>query len=188
MTKIVVSLSSNRDKLGQLTYYDLTGLAVGNPYWVLGRADRGYAKVKGDNPTADPLKRYGNTPTGIYSVTGILPTGDGTQLTPTHSYGPNGALNLLPKSGQALQAATSGQRTGLLVHGGDLFPNATLLRPTHGCIRMSNDDIAALITAMTNSGALFPFDLEVNEDFTGSPPDILIGDDPNPDPTSDPPL
>jgi hypothetical protein len=188
--QIKVSISSNRNMLGQLSLYDITGLIAAGPYWVLARADYAYAKSKG-NDGADPLKVYGNTPTGTYSVVRIEPCGDDApSLNSSRSYGVNGALVLVPTAGDALAAKENGGRTGLLAHGGDLSPSTpgnTLLRSTHGCIRMANADVATLTKVLNTSGVVFPFDLLVAEDFDGTPPDIVIGDDPSPDDTPDPP-
>lgn len=90
------------------------------------------------NPTRDPLKFRGDTPTGRYASTFIthLPkpvTGIGTlwiTLDPDNFY----------DGSQARQAELKG-RTGLGVHGGR---GNTVLMATHGCVRLLDKDMADL--------------------------------------------
>ncbi len=75
------------------------------------------------------------------------------------SFGPHQRLDLTPTGGNALQALKNG-RAGLQVHGGD--PSAAGgLRPTHGCIRLSDEDQAKLIGLVQEAGG--ECDLEVIE-------------------------
>ena len=105
---------------------------VGMP--CLGQSDK-LAATKHGNPDRDPLKPYGNTPTGIYNGTVTVAGAN------TRSYGPNKRILLTPVSGDALLAKT---RWGLMIHGGDTKPNGDL-RVTHGCIRVSNESMEVLI-------------------------------------------
>jgi len=103
----------------------------------LGRGNRG----QGDTS----LLNEGNTPTGIYTATG-LESAAGRDL---KKYGPWGAVRLKPVGGQALLAERIGHRSGLLIHGGSLgstgyWRGEGALRATHGCIRLSNEDIRRL--------------------------------------------
>jgi lipoprotein-anchoring transpeptidase ErfK/SrfK len=99
----------------------------------------------------------GNTPSGTYEVTQIHNTSAWDQK----SYGPNGALRLKPVSGNALAAETQSGRKGLLIHGGSpggegywRHKQASDLRATHGCVRLSDHDMgrlaAILLTAQTD--------------------------------------
>jgi hypothetical protein len=142
-----VELSSDRDQTGALTLKDSSGTTLAGPFSVFGRSDTGIAAAHG-NAGRDPLQPYGDTPTGTFNIPRGIATGTGQYS--NHSYGPNGALVLVPSGGQALDAAANG-RTGLLIHGGD--PGATgNLRATHGCLRLSNDDVARLFAAILAAG------------------------------------
>jgi hypothetical protein len=88
---------------------------------------------------------YGDTPTGTYAILGLEATGDGTNRA-SHNYEPNGAIRLNPTDGDAATAAALG-REYLLIHGGDPNPSG-LLRPTNGCIRLSNPDMVSLLNAI----------------------------------------
>ena len=79
----------------------------------------------------------------------IEDTGDGTVYS-KRSYGPHAAIVLNPTSGDALTAKNRG-RTGLLIHSG--APGASgKLRATHGCIRLSDEDMASLLQAIDQAG------------------------------------
>ena len=59
-------------------------------------------------------------------------------------FGPHGKVVLDPEGGPALEAKRNG-RYGLLIHGGRLSP-AQRLRPTYGCLRVADADMARLVT------------------------------------------
>lgn len=132
-----VTFSTDRFLSGVLEVrHGLLGTSLGR-FEALGRGSRG----RGDTQ----LLERGNTPTGLYRVTQLVDTSDWAQ----RSYGPHGALRLEPLAGAAADAAALG-RAGILIHGGALGgPTSTRgpgeLRPTLGCIRLSNDDLLALI-------------------------------------------
>jgi len=81
----------------------------------------------------------GNTPTGTYQGDAIRDTSSWNQ----RSYGPWGAVHLRPIGGDALAAEALGRR-GLLIHGGDPGVHSAL-RPTYGCLRLSNADMKDLV-------------------------------------------
>jgi hypothetical protein len=139
---ITIQVSKDRERPGQLSVGDFAC-----PCLCL--ADRAAAEAAG-NPSRNPLLEDGDTPAGRYMAV------VGTVKTPEHSYGLNPVIRLIPASGDALGS----ERTGLLVHGGP--PNASgQLRPTHGCIRVADDDQAELVRRMNlNCGRAF---LEVVE-------------------------
>jgi len=181
MPSIDVQLPTDRTKLGTVRLIGDDGTVIAGPFNAYGKADGGTAAANG-NASRNPLFPFGDTPTGGYAVPGLEATGDGTGRS-THSYGPNGAIRLNPTSGDALTAAGLG-RQYLLIHGGDLNAN-NRLRPTNGCIRLSNDDMAALlnaiavesqITAPPNTCAVDPVDVFVSDGGTddgydeGDPP------------------
>lgn len=142
-----VEFSSDRDQIGSLVLLK-RGARVAGPFKAYGRSDTQRA-VAHQNPTRDPKKLYGDTPTGTYAIPRAIATGPGTAYN-SHSYGKNGALVLVPATGDAALAAANG-RVGLLIHGGDPGSNGRL-RATHGCIRLANSDMAALMAAIIASG------------------------------------
>lgn len=151
--RIEVVLSKARTFPGTLSaFIDAPGTStVLGPMACLGKADN-YAATQHQNPTRDPLRAYGNTPTGQYRCTlePAAPSDPGD----LRSYGPNKRILLTPTGGQALRAANAGDpgepddghRAGLMIHGGAPGDRGGL-RPTHGCLRLSNDDMAALVAA-----------------------------------------
>jgi hypothetical protein len=145
--RIVVELPLDRTKAGTLLLTDDAGNTLAGPYDVLGKSDNATAASHG-NPSRDPLLPYGDTPEGIYDVSHAVATGAGTNFS-EHSYGLFGGLVLQPVSGDALAAAAAG-RIGLMVHSGDPGPTNPL-RPTHGCLRLSNDSMNALMQALSSA-------------------------------------
>lgn len=139
---IRVGLHSDRTRIGSLSLYDSSGTRLAGPFPALGKADSTAAKNHG-NSARNPLLPYGDTPSGSYAADRLLRTGIGTGYR-DRSYGPNGAIRLIPTSGDAALAA---DRTGLLIHSGDPSSNGGL-RPTNGCIRLSNADMASLVAAI----------------------------------------
>ena len=106
----------------------------------LARSDQSAADSVG-NPTRDPLKQMGDLPYGTYTLT------LGGVETPRRSYGPTPVIHLTPTGGDALTAAQNG-RAGLLIHGGDYADDGHSLRPTHGCMRLADRDMAWLVTGI----------------------------------------
>jgi len=92
---------------------------------VLGRGKRG----RGVFATS------GDTPTGSYGGEVFQDTSSWNQ----RSYGPWGAVRLRPMGGDAILAEAFG-RDGLLIHGGASRASGRL-RPTYGCLRVSNEDM-----------------------------------------------
>jgi len=126
---IKITLPKDRTKLGVLEIEN-------KKFKCYGKADNAGA-IKRNNPTRDPLKLFGDTPTGTYKcyVTG--------PLSPPRTYGPHKVIYLGPEKGQCKKAEVNG-RSGLLIHGGDLGTKGNL-RPTFGCIRVSNEDMKKIL-------------------------------------------
>lgn len=139
--RIKVELPPDRARCGRLTLLDARGRIAAGPFRACGVADQLTAAAHG-NPTRSPLGLYGDTPTGGYRVVHVFKVGDGTSYR-APSYGDYAAIRLEPVSDDAKVAATVG-RTGLLIHGGASGKNGRL-RPTNGCIRLSNADIRVLV-------------------------------------------
>lgn len=118
--------------------YNSGGSLVFGPVEALGRSEYDYS----------PTEIYGNTPTGEYTAKLAPPRTD----TAAHrrTYGMHGIVEMDPISGQALVAKNNG-RTGLWIHGG--APSSTGgLRPTHGCVRLSEDSQEGLVQAIKQAG------------------------------------
>lgn len=108
----------------------------------LGKADNAAAARVG-NPTRDPVNRNGDTPLGRYKAVWESPPRNPTAAY-LRSYGPYGFIRLIPLSGQAAKAALEGKRKGLGLHGGALNARGEL-RPTHGCIRVTDGDMVRIV-------------------------------------------
>ena len=147
---ILVQLKRNRDVLGALSLVTDGGRVLLKDIPCLGQADAKSAAAKG-NPERDPLKVYGATPTGKYNCYLSEPRSADAQYIRT--YGPHGVIALDPFDGAALTAKRNG-RFGLLIHGGDPSGIPWIkrvwkgLRPTFGCVRVANDDMAKLLAAI----------------------------------------
>jgi hypothetical protein len=132
----------DRDRTGALRV-EQDGLLLAE-FPALGRGSRG-----GGDTT---LLENGNTPAGEYDATDL----EGTTYRNLNSYGPWGAVRLSPVGGRALLAERIGHRSGLLIHGGSLgaagyWRDAGALRATHGCIRLSNEDMKSLKEILENA-------------------------------------
>lgn len=183
---IKIKLPSDRKKTGTLTLIDpLTGLPIYGPVPVLGRAARDTAKARG-NPSGNPLLGYGDTPTGGYRVVNIVANGAGTTR-PISQYGQSGSLVLDPQSGEAKDAKKNG-RTGLLIHAGRHAFSSVVgpesLKPTNGCVRMLDWQLAQLIDAIRSHTLVFPGDVVVEvggpEGATGDIDETVNDVDPPP--------
>ncbi len=173
IARLRVELPADRLKTGTITLLTPNALAPGAQpdfRWKVvgpgtlqcyGKADNAQAIAAG-NPTRDPLHTDGDFPLGQYSCTLVLPTtAEIEDYTFLREYGPYGYIELTAISGDALTAAKNG-REGLRVHSGD--PSASGgLRPTHGCLRLSNADFLALSAAIESLETLVAFDLVADE-------------------------
>jgi len=136
--ELKLTLSSNRNQSGILTIIDQSTNQVLGQFEALGRGSQGGGDTQ--------MQVNGNTPTGTYNVTRLVDTNAWNQ----NSYGPNGALRLSPTSGNSLAAEQQIGRQGLLVHGGspggnNYWRGADELRATHGCVRLSNENMENLV-------------------------------------------
>lgn len=184
--EIRVNLPADRTKTGTIALVDtMTGLPIFGPVPAFGRAARNTAGKHG-NPKAAATLPFGDTPTGSYRIPYVLKSGDGTTH-PKDVYGSAGVIALDPVSGQALTAKGNG-RVGLAIHAGRQIatptPMASHLKPTNGCVRMLEGDLAHLIKAMKDYAFLFPGDVVVSVADTAGPAgevdnDVDDGDPPN---------
>lgn len=144
---IIANFSSNRDHKGTLKMYDGNGNLVFGPVEALGRGTSYDDYNDGDH--SKWWMQRADTPTGVYNAS---VTGPGS---PESSYGPHKRINMDPVSGNALIAEQNG-RSEFQIHGGDPETNSGAtwypLRPTYGCIRISNSNQNALINKIEEVG------------------------------------
>jgi hypothetical protein len=112
-----IQLNQDRDQIGYLTVCDATGHAIIGPFPVSARAADSIAADNG-NPTRATVFPFGDPPSGRYRVGEVIATGQGTRYR-DDLYGTQGAITLLPASGDAAMADACG-RFQLLIHGGRL--------------------------------------------------------------------
>ena len=153
MKRIVVLLPSNRSLVGQLFVYDEDHVCFG-PVAALGKADGGEAAAHG-NPSRDPAKPFGDTPTGQFI--GSLRYEENTPHD-LHSFGnPDWTgkipiIHLQPLNGdsdawrrQMFEGAAVD--VGLAIHSG--APGGFgELRPTFGCVRVKQGDRDAILAQL----------------------------------------
>jgi hypothetical protein len=145
MPTIRVELPDDRYQAGNLVVQDDHGVTIAGPFTVLGRADGEVADDK-NNQYRDRMLPFGDTPLGTYEVTGFAAAANANEA---HRLGPNNRIRLNPVGGEAAAAKFKG-RTGLEIHGG--YMRGGKLRPTNGCLRLSDADMASLIAAITAMG------------------------------------
>jgi len=126
-----VSLPRDRRQSGDFELLD----AAGNKVLVggcLGKADNEQA-IKAGNAARDPIRPYGDTPSGLYRPARVL------HLVPRHQRMGDYAIPMIGAAGQALGAMAA--RTGLYVHAGR---GDARLVPTYGCLRLLDRDMLAI--------------------------------------------
>jgi hypothetical protein len=101
--------------------------------------------------------RYGDTPTGGYRLSRLLPTGDGTSY-PADEFGSSGALVLDALSGDAALAEASGRFQFFLQAGAS--GSAKSLRSTNGNLRIGQKDLQSVVRAI---GTKLPIACEIIE-------------------------
>lgn len=145
--RIEITLPANRNLTGWLRVLDATGaLLFGCP--CLGKADSARAKAEG-NPGRDPLRKFGDTPLGFWK--GKLSP---KPMKDTRTYGIHRVMMLDPLSGDAKRAYDNGRR-GIWAHGG-ILNRLGRLRPTHGCIRVADAHMAAILDILDRYFAPLP--------------------------------
>jgi len=144
--KLQVILNQNRSKTGvaMLTMPD----GSSHHFACLAKSDNAAAVAHG-NPTRNPLLPFGDLPKGIY--TGEVTAAAAGSDTAKRTYGPHARILLLAVSGDCLEACTGKRpRWGLMIHGGALGAKG-VLRPTHGCLRLSDDNMKTLLDLIGDS-------------------------------------
>jgi hypothetical protein len=148
MLQIQVRVPRDRTRLGVLELIDAGGKTILGPVDCYCKADNASA-AKFGNPSRNPERSHGDTPTGGYNAfVSTPPASFGPEY--LKKYGPNAFLVMDPTSGQALRAKQNG-RHGLLVHGGALNAQGKL-RPTFGCVRVFDADMTRLLGLIGGPG------------------------------------
>ncbi len=134
---LTITLPVNREYSGYFVATDEAGKLLTSGR-ALGKADNQRAR-KENNPSRDPTKPYGDTPTGKYIRTKaiIFAIEDDT-------YG-KGWIPLEGDTGDAL-GAVEGGRDGIAIHAGRPYTGGRLV-PTYGCPRVSPEDFAKIVLA-----------------------------------------
>lgn len=144
---IIANLGINRNIPGSLKVYNKMGRLVLEPVKCLGR---GSNAPSNDNDHTKQLKRNADTPSGVAKCRVIGPGASNV------SFGPHDRVHLYQGISGNFLAAEKAGRSEILIHGGrqrssqsdSWFP----LHPTHGCIRLMNDDQAKLIKVLKECG------------------------------------
>lgn len=145
--KLQVILNQNRSKTGvaMLTMPD----GASHHFACLAKSDNAAAAAAG-NPTRNPLLPFGDIPTGTYTGE-VTVAANQSVKTDVRSYGAHARILLLAVAGAALEACTGKKpRWGLMIHGGALGTKG-VLRPTHGCIRLSEENMKTLLDLIGDS-------------------------------------
>ena len=190
--EIRIVLPPDRSRAGTLSVHDHKGKRLAGPFPVLGLSDYSTAKVRG-NPIRDPLRTFGNTPTGSYAIVTIAESKSGSRLGELRStsgyftYGREGVIVLRALTGDAVVARTHG-RTSIWLHGGELNSIGEL-RPTNGCLRVPPGVIgiirsviaemplsngACLVSEARNNISDFPVASEGDDVAIDPPPHTLL--------------
>lgn len=149
---ILVMLPSNRTSPGTLLFTSPDGTRT--PFACYGKSDNAAAAAHG-NPERNPLMPFGDIPTGRY-------TGQETIAgTPARTYGPHRRILLIGIEGDAKIAfSTTGKdgvkkpaRWGIMIHGGEPAKTGGF-RPTHGCLRVSDETMKILVDAIADDGTI----------------------------------
>lgn len=120
-------------------------------FGILGKADNAKAMAKG-NPSRDPLRPYGDTPTGVYEPVRLVDFGDaelakgtavGSRWFPLVGASGDAAVACGPELMPGVAGRIVGGRTGLGLHAGRAGDR---LFPTYGCLRLLESDLEDLCT------------------------------------------
>ncbi|MEW4428902.1 L,D-transpeptidase [Paenibacillus pabuli] len=146
---IIANFSKNRDYKGILKVYNNIGELIFGPKEALGR---GLNDPKNRNDHTNWMLQNADIPTGV-AKTIVYDKGGSFS-----SYGPHKRIWLYEAvNGNFLIAEKNGRRE-IMIHGGDPLATSSLtwypLRPTHGCIRLSNDDQKKLIDVLVKNGSV----------------------------------
>jgi hypothetical protein len=161
VSSILISLPDNREQHGQLAMDNGFG-----PVPCLGKADNAEAAKQG-NPLRNPERPFGDTPLGEYIGSVRYETDTPANQ---HSYGSPDAsgkipvVHLQPIEGDtqawARETFEGMKDMGILIH--CRANENTILFPTHGCVRVFQKDMTALIAALSGV-ASFPVSIQQQE-------------------------
>ena len=166
---LIVSVMVSRRACGALRAVDADGRdLLGAAVPVAARADDGLASRHG-NPGHDVLRPYGDPPYGTYQLIAI----DRLSGAPDVLRDELGSCQLLfePSEGDAAKAEAGG-RLLLALHGGRLGADHEL-RATGGGLRVRDDDLQKLLSAMSD---IAEWSLEIREESPRMLPSPLSSD------------
>lgn len=144
---IIANLGENRNNVGSLKVYDSTGKLVLQPIKALGR---GSNLPSNGNDHTKQLMRNADTPSGV-ALCQIIGKSSNTD-----AFGPYERVHLYKAISGNFLAAEKAGRSEILIHGGK--PRSSRgaswypLHPTHGCIRVRNEDMKTLIDVLKQCG------------------------------------
>lgn len=150
--RIVITFQRDRSQLGRIEVFAPNGTKLGS-FPALGKADNQEA-ARRNNPDRNPLRPFGDTPTGTWRAT------VGKVMPDTSTYGIHAVIWLWPTGGDALTSHSPlNRRTGIWLHGGSLGP-AGQLRPTYGCVRVHDGTMARLHGWIRQYGPIQNFEIK----------------------------
>ena len=110
---IRVELAHDRDRCGTLAVVDAEGRLITGPFPIAARTTDQLASSR-NNRMRDPLRRFGNTPTGHFRIAPLTVDED---RYPAAEFGRHGLIPLMPTAGDAAFADANG-RYGFAIFGG----------------------------------------------------------------------
>lgn len=144
--RIYAEFPKTRDTKGQLKLTDFSGTLKWGPVDALGRGSN--CEENGKNHS-NWMKKYADIPTGEYE-TSI------TDAKPGNTYGPNKRVSLHPALNGNAKLAEEAGRDQIMIHGGEQATDSSCpwypLKPTHGCIRLFDNDQEQLINQIEKLG------------------------------------
>lgn len=150
--RIEITLPRDRTQPGRVAVFAPTGAQLGR-FPALGKADDQEAARRG-NPTRNPLRPFGDTPTGTWRAR------VGPAMPDTFTYGIHPVIYLWPTGGDALASHSPlNRRTGIWLQGGALGPGGQL-RPTYGGIRVHDGTMARLHGWIRQYGPISNFEIK----------------------------
>ncbi|MHB1843304.1 MAG: hypothetical protein ACYCWW_00535 [Deltaproteobacteria bacterium] len=148
MARLLIVVPEARDRCGRAVVLGGDGQSLLGPFRVLATASPRVAARHG-NPDRDPMRRFGNPPSGSYVIASVL--APGTSHRRPVRFGPLGGFVLDATGGQAAEAQRRG-REAIVLHGGPK-DRRQRLRPTRGGLRLSDADLSALVTVINERQA-----------------------------------
>ncbi len=154
--RLIADLPRDRTREGRLAIFDAGGEIVAGPWRCRGKADSADAAAAG-NAARDSTRRNGDHPYGRYRIARLVPVGDavyGSHFLGLDPVDANPATSEL--DGDAARAEANG-RSGIGIHAGRTPAPGAVLTATHGCLRVLEDALAAIVPRV-RSGELVDYE------------------------------